>query len=191
MFEIDTRYLNGKIYKLVSNVNGEVYFGSTIQSLKRRLSEHKSSYKTYLKGKTNYVTSFKIIETGDYDIHLVETYVCLCRSQLESIERVYIEGYACINKCVVGRTHKESMKAYCEKNREKQKVYSIEYYAKNKDKKKVYHKAYRENNRNRINQKFNCQCGGKYTSSNKLQHFKTQKHNNNMIDQVLVDHYTK
>ena len=88
MLEIDTRYINGKIYKLVSNVTGDVYYGSTILSLEDRELRHKSDYKRYLQGKKNYVTSFKIIETGNFKIKLVEAYACLCRSQLEAIERI-------------------------------------------------------------------------------------------------------
>jgi hypothetical protein len=149
---MNIRYLNGKIYKIVSNVTGDVYYGSTIKSLKQRLSIHKSKYKRYLKGKGTYVTSFKILETGNYDIHLVEAYTCLCRSQLEAIERVYIEGYSCINMKIPTRTHK------------------------------AYMKVYRKNNRDKIMQwkkkKFNCPCGGKYTRCNKVRHMRSKKHIN-------------
>ena len=45
----ELRYLNhGKIYKLICNVTGLVYYGSTTESLKQRLSEHKNKYKRYL-----------------------------------------------------------------------------------------------------------------------------------------------
>jgi len=107
MFKMDMRYTNGKIYKLVSNVTGDVYYGSTTQSLQHRLLDHKRCYKYYLNGKGKYVTAYKILETQDYDIHLVENYACLCRKQLESIERIYIEGYTCINKVIPTRTKKE------------------------------------------------------------------------------------
>ena len=167
---------NAKIYKLVCNITGDTYYGSTIKSLKHRLSEHKSNYKRYLNGKYRYTTSFKIIENGDYRIKLVEDYRCMNRKQLESIERVYIEGYPCINKCVVGRTRKEINKAYRENNKDKIKEYGKEYYENNKD----YYKEYYQDNKNKItefkNEKFECECGGKYTYSNKLQHFKTNKH---------------
>ena len=143
----ELRYLNhGKIYKLVCNVTGLVYYGSTTKSLKQRLTEHKSDYKRYLQGKTNYLTSFKIIENGDYNIYLVENYGCLNKKQLESIERVYIENYKCINKIVVGRTLKES------------------------------HKEYRANNKHKLKEKFECECGGRYTYQNISHHMKSIKH---------------
>jgi len=143
MFEIDTRYINGKIYKLVSNVTGDVYYGSTILSLEDRELRHKSDYKRYLQGKKNYVTSFKIIETGNFKIKLFEAYACLCRSQLEAIERIYIEGDTCINKVIPTRTTKE----YHEKNKDKILDYNKEYYQKNKDKIKEYY----QKNKDKLN----------------------------------------
>jgi len=143
----ELRYLNhGKIYKIICNVTGDVYYGSTIKSLKYRLSEHKSDYKRYLNGKYKYVTSFKIIENGDYNIYLVENYRCMNKKQLESIERVYIENYKCINKYVVGRTLKESCKVYY------------------------------QNNKNKLKKKFDCECGGRYTYEHISHHMKTIKH---------------
>lgn len=40
-----TRYQNGKIYKLVNDVDDKIYVGSTCISLSRRLSNHKSASK--------------------------------------------------------------------------------------------------------------------------------------------------
>jgi len=165
----ELRYLNhGKIYKLVCNVTGLVYYGSTTKSLKQRLTEHKSDYKRYLQGKTNYLTSFKIIENGDYNIYLVENYGCLNKKQLESIERVYIENYKCINKNIVGRTKKEYDKEYRTNNKDKIK----EYRQNNKD----YYKEYRANNKHKLKEKFECECGGRYTYQNISHHMKSIKH---------------
>jgi len=165
MFKMDMRYTNGKIYKLVSNVTGDVYYGSTIQNLKYRLSGHKTQYKRYLQGKGHYVTSFKILETDDYDIYLVEDYVCLCKKQLEEIERIYVENYKCINKVIPNRTRKESNKAYREKNKTYYKEYMNKYRKKNKD--KLYKRA---------GKKIDCVCGSKVRRSDFATHIKTNKH---------------
>jgi Uri superfamily endonuclease len=37
------KYNNGKIYKIIDNTNGNVYYGSTVQTLGERLSRHISS----------------------------------------------------------------------------------------------------------------------------------------------------
>ena len=122
----ELRYLNhGKIYKLVCNITGDTYYGSTTQSLKERLSKHKSKYKRYLNGKINYITSFKIIENGNYKICLVEDYKCLNRKQLESIEGIYIKYNKCINKNIAGRTPNEYYKKIQKYNKLKQDVKSI------------------------------------------------------------------
>jgi hypothetical protein len=163
MFEIDMRYQNGKIYKIVSNITGDVYYGSTIQSLKRRLIKHKVDYKKYLNGKYHYVTSFKIIENGDYDIHLVENYRCLNKKQLESIERVYIENYKCINKYIPTRTNKE----YYQDNKQEINKYKTDWYFENKERISNYR-----------SEKIKCPCGSVVSLRNKAQHYKSKKHIN-------------
>ena len=55
-----------KIYKIIDNTNGNVYIGSTYESLKNRLSHHKSNYKAYLKGLYGYTTSYDIIKNNNY-----------------------------------------------------------------------------------------------------------------------------
>ena len=186
---------NGKIYKLVCNVTGDVYYGSTIKNLNDRLCNHKYDYKQYLKGKRNYYTSFKIIENGNYRMELVENYRCMNRKQLESIERVYIEGYKCVNKNVAGRTKKESDKLYYEKNKDKVnenkkkyreknkeyfKEYNKEYYNENKNKILEYQKKYFQKNKQIIDLKRNvklfCDCGGSYVKRNLKIHLRTKKH---------------
>ena len=40
------KYQNGKIYKITSKQTDDVYIGSTIQELNKRLIHHKAKYKT-------------------------------------------------------------------------------------------------------------------------------------------------
>ena len=138
-------YQNGKIYRIVCNITGLQYIGSTTQALSKRLSYHKSHHKQWLKGTSNYITSFKIIESGNYDIVLIELYPCSCKSELERQERHHIETIVCVNKYIPCRTLKE----YYTDNREKQKQYYInnnekrkQYIADNKEKIKEKQKQY-------------------------------------------------
>ena len=39
-------------------------------------------------------------------------------------------------------------------------------------------KEYREKNQDKIKEKLNCECGGKFTYSNKSMHLKSKKHLN-------------
>ena len=110
----------GRIYRIVCNITGENYFGSTKETaLCKRLAQHVSGYKSYLKGTStaNYVSSYKIIERGDYKIVLVE-YIDFCtREQLRAKERYYIEIYPNVNKLVPNGTVQEWEKEYYEKNK--------------------------------------------------------------------------
>ena len=99
--------VTGIIYKLVCNETNMVYYGSTQQSLDKRIRGHKSGCKEWKAGKRRYTTSFSIIERGNYSYSLIETVECEDKHQLERRERYYIENNACVNKCFPCRTDKE------------------------------------------------------------------------------------
>ena len=201
-------YQNGKIYSIRSHLTDDVYIGSTIETLANRLSGHKRYYKQWLNKKTNYTTSYKIIDKDPENcyIELVENYPCNNKNELCRREGEIIRNTTCVNKCIAGRTqkewendnkdkNKEHRKQYREENKEKisekQKKYNEEHKETIAEYKKQYreiHKAeisekekqYRDNNKQQIlekaNQKYTCECGGKYTKANKLLHKKTKKH---------------
>jgi len=112
-------YKNSKIYRIVCNETGLCYIGSTTQSLSKRLSRHKSSYKLFLQGKYGKLASFPIIEKGNCEIILLEEYPCENKEQLHKRERYYIETIDCINKRIPTRPKDEYMKEYYANNRER------------------------------------------------------------------------
>ena len=149
--------MKGIIYKLECCITGEVYYGSTTQSLNIRMSEHKACCKRWKEGKYAFTTSFNIIDRGNYSYSLIETVECEDKYQLEARERYYIENNECINKFIPCRTRKE----YREANKEAIKEQRKEYYEANKDHRKAYleankeaileqKKAYREANKEAI-----------------------------------------
>ena len=79
-----------KIYKIVDNSNNNVYIGSTWQSLKYRLSKHKSHYRAYLNGLGGNVRSFDIIKNNDFKIELIENCDIKTKQELLQRERHYI-----------------------------------------------------------------------------------------------------
>jgi hypothetical protein len=101
-----------KIYKIIDNTNGNVYIGSTTQTLNIRLKHHKSDYKRYLKGKFGHTTSFEIIKNNDYRIEIIKYVIYKDRIELHQRERYYIENNDCINKIIPSRTKKEYNKEY-------------------------------------------------------------------------------
>jgi hypothetical protein len=154
----------GFIYQIYDNTNGNKYYGSTIQRLSKRLTKHRGDYKAYLNEKYHFVSSFKIIENGDYTISLVETVEYDTKIELTARERFYIENNECVNKYIPCRSfqeNKDKFKEWRETNKDKlkqkQKVYIEEnkdkikeYQEKNKDKIKEQKKEWRENNKDKI-----------------------------------------
>ena len=91
-------YQNSKIYKLIDNTNGDVYIGSTTQTLSRRLDGHRGHYKHYLNKTGRKCLSFKIIKNNDYKIILICNCPCNNIEELHKIEQKYIDEYECINQ---------------------------------------------------------------------------------------------
>ena len=69
-----SKFENGKIYKIVCNITNEVYYGSTILSLKQRETLHKSNLKRYENNFGKNCAAYQIIKRGDYEFILIENY---------------------------------------------------------------------------------------------------------------------
>ena len=52
----------GRIYKITISQTNAVYIGSTTESIRERLSKHKSNYKRFQDGKYCNVSSFEIFK---------------------------------------------------------------------------------------------------------------------------------
>jgi hypothetical protein len=127
-------YSKAKIYKLVCNVTGEVYFGSTCVGLSQRLQKHKDCFRY-----GGRCSSKQIIERGNYNIILCQECPCENKEQLKAFERKWIEENECINVQLPGRTKKE----WYEKNRieilKTHKEWHDEHKGNLKDKKREYY----------------------------------------------------
>ncbi len=146
-------YQNSKIYKITDNLSDMVYIGSTCKTLEQRMKQHERNFKAFKAGKSNNVTVFKILQNEDYKIELVENYPCATKQDLNIREGQIIKEYKnnklnVVNRCIAGQTHKESSAQY------------------------------RQNNKQKLNEKHICQCGGKFTTCGKSQHEKSYKHQN-------------
>jgi len=104
-------YNNGKIYKIVDYVSGDVYIGSTTQSLKRRRQKHVSDSKNYGKirnGRVIKYSSHFIIMKNDYVISLLESYPCNNKDELRIREQEWIDKTECINTQRAYRTKEQA-----------------------------------------------------------------------------------
>ena len=94
-----------KIYKIIDNETGEVYFGSTTQSINERINKHK---------KRPTCTCRDIIARNNFDVVVLETHIGMPKKELFEREKEYILKFNCVNKVIPNRTRKE----YYEQNKE-------------------------------------------------------------------------
>jgi len=163
-------YSKAKIYKLVDNTSDKCYIGSTCEpTLARRLAGHVKDYRSFLNGKHNKVTSFEIIKNGNYDIQLIEGFPCETKDQLHAREGHWIQQTECVNKIVVGRTRKQ-------------------HYEQNKEILNRKGREYKELNKDKLYEKFVCQCGGHYIHKNISTHKKTKIHKQYEFERYIIEH---
>lgn len=168
-----SNYKNGKIYKIVNDIDDEIYIGSTIQPLHVRFGGHKSDI-----GKVNSSNISKKMteETKKYfRIILIEDYPCDNRDQLRAREEHHRKNNDCINKqrCFLTEQEKKDQKAkctkdWCDNNKDKRKETELKRSLTEKriDYKKDYQKL-----------EVVCEtCGKTYRKNNKKQHTKTKFH---------------
>jgi len=119
----------GFVYKITSPSTEQIYIGSTILTLQKRMRKHR---------KTENPTNSKIIIAfGDAVIEcLEEVEYGDDVNILRHIEGEYIRQYwdNCVNKTMLGRTSKEYMVEWNEANKEYLKNYHKEKYKRNKEK---------------------------------------------------------
>ena len=166
--------MKGYIYKIYDNTNGNVYYGSTTQTLSKRIAGHRAMYNKYLNGATNYTTSYSILSNGDYSYCVVEEIECENKWILRNKERFYIENNECVNKQIPTRTDKEYSEKYYEDNKTHIKECSKKYYEDNKE-------HIRNNfNKEKAKEKIVCECGCSITKIGLKLHKKSTKHTLNM-----------
>ena len=171
------KYSLGKIYTIRHPASKKYYIGSTCQKyLSRYFNSNKSAYICGRLTKT--VNKLFDIGVDDCYIELLENYPCNDKNELTKREGELIRLHKnnLVNKRIEGRTIKE----YCVDNIETKKKYDEQYRIDNSETIKQKRKEYRIDNNDKLkqkqNEKHNCDCGGKYTNANKLQHIKTTKH---------------
>jgi len=166
---MDSKYENGKIYRISCLDTGKYYIGSTIRTIEERLYKHKHSYKYYLNGKYHYVSSFDVLENNNYVIELVEEYSCNNKRELNQRESIYIK------KCIDDELCVNKRRAFItdEERKEYDKKYGKEYNRKN---------SYIILERRKL--KYNCLCGLNIIKNNFRQHLKSKNHHNILIDLV-------
>jgi len=120
-------YQNAKIYKLISPHTDNIYIGSTIQLLTKRLYNHY---------KRQSCSSKILTDLGDCKIILIEKYPCDDKMELAKREQHYIDMYS--DKCV------NMVKAHTGFSNKKE--YEHNYHIENSVKRNDYAKKWRVDN---------------------------------------------
>ena len=171
-------YSKGKIYKITSKNTNRVYIGSTAQTLKKRINDHRCKFNKFLKTKKIECTSSLIFEDGDIEYSLIIDYPCENVQQLRRKEGFYQLKIECVNVNIAGRTDKECY----EQNKEIQKKKAREYVLKNYEKTKKYQDNYNIINKEKLKKKraektiLQCSCGGSYREDRIERHLIAKKH---------------
>ncbi len=165
-------YKTGRIYRIIHNESNIQYVGSTFNRLSDRWRAHKKDYKYTSSGISIY-EYFNKFGIENFTIMLIKEYQCADRKQLLAYEQLWINKINCINKKSAFQIlYKEQKKQYRNINKDKIIEHGKQYRAQNVDK----IKEYLEQRQEIRNEKFNCECGGKYTLQQISTHSKTNKH---------------
>jgi hypothetical protein len=142
-------YSKGKIYRIYSpsHLEDGEYIGSTIETLSRRMSNHRRNYRQYCEGNNHFISSFDLLKYDDARIELIEECPCENREQLLRKEGEYIRGSGkCLNHRIAGRTKIE----YHKDNKDVRNEYSKRYYETHKEEAKEKIKIYRETHKEKV-----------------------------------------
>ena len=158
-------YNNGKIYKIepiTGGEEGDVYVGSTCEKyLCSRMGGHRRKYKSWKNGHKNFTTSFLLFDKYNVEncaITLLELVNAKSKDELVAREKHYTQSMKCVNKIVVGRTHKE----YYQDNKEIIAEKVSKYHQDNKELILKGQSEYRKNNKEVISKR-----GAEYNRNNK------------------------
>jgi hypothetical protein len=190
-------YKCAKIYKIINDIDDEIYIGSTTQTLDNRFKGHLKSVECNNKGKLYDLIRKYGVE--HFSIELLINYPCNSVEELCKKEGEFIKIYGSLNRIVSGRTKKEYLidnkkiitenkKIYYEKNkelilkkmseyrdlnreiiRERDRIYY------NKNKEFIYEKK-KEYNKKRKSIIYECSCGSTCKIRYKPLHEKSKKH---------------
>lgn len=130
-----------RIYAIRNRTSDSVYVGSTTQTLSNRLSHHKSSHRTWMKGETNGCSSFQLLNDTAYIELLEECEVGVRRER----ERWWVENTPnCVNKLIPNRTEAEWKAEWYQRNKETHDARNRAWVEAHKEERKAYMKAYRQ-----------------------------------------------
>lgn len=184
------KYKNGKIYKIINDVDDKIYIGSTCDTLCKRMANHRNMSN---RCNTKIYSHFISIGIEHFKIILIEKYPCDNKNELLKREAHYIKELKSelnqVRPFITEEERKEAKIKYynsnkaklCEgmaKRRSNNKVEDAikqkEWRESNKERVKRVKKEYYMNNQDKIKEKrgikYTCTCGKNLTFAKKKRH---------------------
>ena len=123
-------YLKGKIYKIINEIDDEIYVGSTCNPLSKRMYDHKGN----INRKKETIKLYKHMDKLDFDnfeIILVENYPCKSKDELNAREEYWRKQLkATLNMKMAFMTEEERKES---KKRDKYIIKAKNYYEEHRD----------------------------------------------------------
>jgi len=171
-------YSQGKIYKVTCGETGDIYIGSTVLSLPKRLAQH------------NFISNG--CATKDFikpKIELIEEFPCETKQELLWRERKWYDELDCVNIHMPIATKSERFEKnrlckmkYRKENRESILNQNAIYYQNNKKHKADYYQKNKEKIYAWKSEIIQCECGDSIQRVSFSRHKKSQKHLNKMAN---------
>ena len=127
-------FSKGKIYKLVSNISSDIYIGSCLIDLSKRLYRHKARSNTC-------VSKRMFVDDAIISIVLIEDCPCENKNQLKARELHYITNINCIN---INKPFISDIQIINGDNKEWMNQYQAQYYDAHKEQRAQYINTHKE-----------------------------------------------
>jgi hypothetical protein len=115
-----------------------------------------------------------------FDMVAVKTMVCSKQEALIEEEHIRIELNAKLNSnravFITEEERREQLTKLHAEYYQQHKEQIVKYRQQNKEQNAKYHAEYRQQNSEKLTQKFDCECGGKYAYQSKSTHSKSNRH---------------
>lgn len=143
----------GRVYKIICTQSNDIYIGSTFNQLRVRWKQHKDRYCQYKSNPSRNLSIHSYFEQHgieNFKIILIKEYEVVDRKHLESKEQLWINKLKCINIKSAFNPFRRGSKMEYQSRKEK------------------------------MNIRYNCDCGSSYYARHKTSHERTKKHLNNL-----------
>ena len=145
--KIQSKYENGKIYRIWNTENDKIDIGSTVAALHKRMWKHRADAKLARNHKNSLYIEMNRLGHEHFRIEIIEDYPCANRLELNRREGELIRQHnSVLNKQQAGRTQQE----YYEDNKDIIVARVKQYASENKDKIAARHRRYCEEHKEEL-----------------------------------------